>query len=109
MVRLREIRRELHSIYLDASDDRGAAWRDVMRNKHEPTAELIIGRKRPTWSDCVEIAEVALHRMYRLGPREKDDITHKLVWAVLSAGGIHEMFIPEIGDFTLEEAPKQLW
>jgi hypothetical protein len=112
MLRLREIRRELHNIYLaeyHSYNDRCAAWRDVMRKRHEPTAQQIIGRKKPNWSDCVEIAEVALHRMHRLGPREENDVLHKLVFAVLSAGGINEVFVPEIGDFSLEEAPKQLW
>ena len=114
MLQLREARRELHNIYLWPNEfrdheGRNTAWRDVMRNKHEPTAQLILGRKNPTWSDCVEIAEIALHRMYRLGPREKDDITHKLVWAVLSAGGVNEVFVPEIGGFTLDKAPGQLW
>jgi hypothetical protein len=118
MLRLREIRQELHSIYLATPDDypqqdhpdefgtrdgRSKAWREVMRNQHEPTAQRIIGRKDPTWSDCAEIAEIALQRMYRLGPQEKNDITHKLVWAVLRASGKRWIFIPEIGDFEVNE------
>jgi hypothetical protein len=31
---------------------------------------------------------------------------HALVWAVLSTSGVNEVFIPEIGDFSLEgDAP----
>ena len=83
MLRLREIRRELHSIYLATPDDypkqdrpdefgsrdgRTKAWREVMRGKHTPAVAEIVGRKKPTWQDCVEIAEIALHRMHRHGP-----------------------------------------
>jgi hypothetical protein len=50
-----------------------------------------------------------LHRMHRLGPREENCVLHKLVLAVLSAGGVNEVFIPEIGDISLDQAPNRLW
>ena len=114
MLQLREARRELHNIYLWPNEfrdheGRNKAWRDVMRHKHEPTAQLILGRKNPTWSDCMEIAEVALHQMHRRGPTDRNDPLVALVWAVLSAGGTTEVFVPEIGGFSLEEGPAKLW
>ena len=46
LARLREIRRELHDIYLwDTSDGRTEAWRDVMVNRHKPAEASIIGRE----------------------------------------------------------------
>jgi hypothetical protein len=115
MLRLREIRQELHQIYLSHPHDysshkaREKAWRDVMRNQHTPTAQQIIGRKKTTWADCVEIAEIALHGMHRRGPYDRNDPLVALVWAVMSAGGIEEVFVPEIGDFRLEKGPRGLW
>jgi len=109
---LREVRRELHSIYLSRFEDfrpldhpdefgsrdgRQKAWRDVMVKKHTPLADAIVGRKKTTWQDCAEIAEVALHQMYRRGPRNRSDPLVALVFAVLSAGGQEEFFIPELG------------
>ena len=109
MLRLREIRRELHEIYLWGPHDfpkpkaRQQAWRDVMVNRHRPTEGLIIGRKNPTWRDCVEIAEVCMHSVTRERRWDTSNPTHALVWAVLSTSGVNEVFIPEIGDFSLEE------
>jgi hypothetical protein len=116
MLRLREIRRELHHIYLMGPDEfpntdgRQKAWRDVMRNQHTPTVEQILGRKKPTWQDCVEIAECCLHHMYRQRSFRSDDPMRRLVWAVLSAGGVEEMFVPEIGNLSLEgEEAREIW
>ena len=119
MLRLREIRRELHHIYLSTPNDfpklerpdefgiadgRTRAWRDVMRNQHQPTERQIIGRKKPTWRDCVEIAEVCIHTAAReWHGLDTTKPMHALVWAVLSAGGIDEVYIPEIGNFSLDE------
>jgi hypothetical protein len=104
LLQLREIRRELHEIYLwDTSDTRGASWRHVMQNKYVPTVAEIVGRRNATWADCVEIAEIAMWRMHRLGPPDKDDLHYRLVRAVLSAGGINEIFILEIGDMSIDE------
>jgi hypothetical protein len=101
LLQLREIRRELHGIYLwDNSKTRTAAWRDVMVNKHTPTAAQIVGRKNPTWQDCVEIAEVCLHRMRRQYPADPTDPMRALVWAVLNAGGVNEVIVPEVGNFS---------
>lgn len=79
-----------------------------MRNRHKPTAAQIVGREKPTWRDCVEIAS-ALHQMHRRGPTDRNDPLCALVWAVLSAGGVQEMFVPEIGNLSLEKGPRQLW
>ena len=121
MLRLRETRRELHSIYLATPDDypkqdrpdefgsrdgRTKAWREVMRGKHTPTKRQIIGRKKPTWSDCVEIAEICLfdiHRHGPCGPYFRDNPMIALVHAVLSAGAVGQVIIPEIGDFSPPE------
>jgi hypothetical protein len=113
-LQFREVWRELHHIYLSTPEDytlttRDAAWRDVMRNKCMPLGERIIGRKNPTWQDCREIAEICLHRMYRRGPHDRSDPLYALVWAVLSAGGVKEIFVPAIGDFSLDRGPSELW
>jgi hypothetical protein len=115
MLRLREIRRELHSIYLKGPEDfpkpkgRQQAWRHLMVNHHRPTAEKIIGRRKPTWSDCVEIAEICLQDIHRHGPFDRSNPMCALVLAVLSASGVKEAFIPEIGNFDLDAGPEKLW
>jgi hypothetical protein len=119
MLRLRDIRHELHEIYLSMPSDfprlerpdelgnrcgRSKAWREVMRGHYRPTEAQIIGRKNPTWRDCVEIAEVCIHTATReWHGLDTTKPMHALVWAVLSAGGINEVYIPEIGNFSLNE------
>jgi hypothetical protein len=80
-----------------------------MVNHHQPTAEKIINRKKPTWADCVEIAEVCLHDMHRRGLYDQNNPLCALAWAVLRAGGTEEVFIPEIGRFDLGQGPGKLW
>jgi hypothetical protein len=105
LLQLREIRLELHDIYLwDQSPTRGVSWRHVMQTKHNPVVAEIVGRRKATWADCVEIAEIAMWDLHRLPPPNKDDLHHRLVSAVLSAGGISEIFIPEIGGLSIDEA-----
>ena len=109
LLRLREIRRELHEIYMwDTSKGRTEAWRSVSVNQHAPTAAKIIGRERPTWQDCVEIAEVCLHKMRRPYPADPTDPTRALVWAVLNAGGVEHVFLPEVGGFSIEKGVRDL-
>jgi hypothetical protein len=105
LLQLREIRRELHDIYMwgGTSEARCAAWRHVMQTRPKPIVAEIVGRRKATWADCVEIAEIALWRMHRLGPPDTDDLNYRLVRAVLSAGGISEIFVPEIGDMSIDE------
>lgn len=105
LLRLRKVREELHDIYLwNTSNDRGVAWRNVMRNKHEPLADAIIGRidKNPTWQDCREIAEAALFHMHRQGPHDRSNPLCALVYAVLWASGETVLFVPEIGKYSLK-------
>lgn len=104
----REVWRELHGIYLSTEEDytlttRAAAWRDVMQNKCAPLRAQIVERKNPTWQDCREIAEICLFQLHRQGPHDRGDPRCALVYAVLSAAGVRETFIPEIGNFSLEE------
>ena len=100
--------RELHSVYLWPEDypSQGArqqAWRDIMVNRCQPLKAQIIGRANPTWTDCVEIAHICLHRIYRQGPHDRGDPLYALPHAVLSAGGVDGVFIPEIGQHSLGE------
>lgn len=115
-LQLREIRKALHECYLwpdsyPSHDARQTAWRDLMVNHHSPLEAEIVGRKKPTWQDCREIAEICLFDMHRrLG--ERSDPRNALVYAVLSAAGVGDVFVPEIGgfsvkDFSVEEAYKR--
>jgi len=110
MLRLRDVRRELHGVYLSEPHDRlsselrGKEWRDLMQREHKPLAAQIVGRRKPTWTDCTEIAEVATWTMVRLGAHDRADPRNALVYAVLSASGVTEIFVPEIGDFRTSAA-----
>jgi hypothetical protein len=112
-VRFREVWRELHSIYLTQPDDyledgRSKAWSDVMQNKCKPLQKQIIGRTNPTWSDCVEIAEICLHKMSRQGPDNRSDPLCALVHAVLKAGGVKMVFVPEIGFYSVDGTGQEV-
>lgn len=110
-LQLREIRQSLHSVYLrqeeyPSGEAYRVAWRDLMVNHHKPLEAQIIGRHEPTWTDCREIAEICLHSMYRRrSAADRSDPRDALVYAVLSAGGgVTEVFVPEIGGRSLEDA-----
>jgi hypothetical protein len=56
---LREINRALHRCHLaNHSEARQREWRSLMVDEYGPTAHAIAGREKPTWSDCVELAEI---------------------------------------------------
>jgi hypothetical protein len=99
LLRLREVRRALHACYLrqDRSNYQ-KEWRDLMLNHYQPLKASITGRRKPTWADCTEIAEAAMWEMIRLGPADRSDPRNALVYAVLSASGVSEVFVPEIGE-----------
>jgi hypothetical protein len=68
----------------------------------------IRNRKNPTWRDCVEIAEACLHfRNRRSGSHDydRDDPMCALVFAVLRAGGVDEVFLPEVGRLSIIDGP----
>ena len=112
-LQLREVREALHQCYLWPNDylsmdARQKEWRDLMVNEHKPLEAEIVGRKKPTWKDCREIAEICLFGMHRR-PGQRSDPRNALVYAVLSAAGVGDVFVPEIGgfsmkDFSVEEA-----
>jgi hypothetical protein len=79
-----------------------------MVNQHRPLEAQIIGRSKPTWQDCVEIAEVAIHDMAHRRSFDRSNPSCALVFAVLSTAGTTEVFIPEIGNFSLDEASSEL-
>jgi hypothetical protein len=68
-LRLREIRQELHAIHLTGRGDlygegkntqehRYRPWRSLMMEHYRPLAHAIESRPEPTWTDCVELAEI---------------------------------------------------
>ena len=67
LAQLREVRRALHACYLRQGEQ--LEWRPLMVNHHRPLEKSIVGRRKPTWQDCTEIAEVAMWEMVRLGPQ----------------------------------------
>ena len=57
-LQLRELRRELHRLYMRPhSEARDMRWRALMTEHYRPTADAIASRPNPTWADCVELAE----------------------------------------------------
>jgi hypothetical protein len=96
LAQLREVRRALHACYLRQGEQ--LEWRPLMVNHHRPLEKSIVGRRKPTWQDCTEIAEVAMWEMVRLGPADRSNPRNALVHAVLSASGVSEVFVPAIGE-----------
>jgi hypothetical protein len=111
-LQLREVREALHQCYMRqhhlSFDVSEREWRNLMVNHHKPLEAEIVGRRKPTWQDCREIAEICLFDMHRRR-HERNDPRDTLVYAVLRAAGVGDVFVPEIGrfsvtDFSVEEA-----
>jgi hypothetical protein len=69
-----------------------------MVDHHRPLEASIVGRRRPTWADCAEIAEVAMLQTVWARDPDRSDPTTALVYAVLSASGATEVFVPTRGE-----------
>jgi hypothetical protein len=103
LLQLREVRRALHDCYLRQHDYPSPSayqqdWFDLFVHSAQPLEWEIVSRRKVTWSDCTEIAEVAMHRMVRFGPADLTDARNALVYAVLSASGVTEVLVPTIGE-----------
>jgi hypothetical protein len=96
LLQLREVRRALHECYLRQGEQ--PEWRPLMVDHHHPLAASIVGRRRPTWADCTEIAEVAMFDILRGFEVQMSDPKTALVYAVLSASGATEVFVPTRGE-----------
>jgi hypothetical protein len=76
-LKLRELRRIVHAVHLESpsTEARARKYRSLMVKNYRPLADSIAERSEPTWSDCVELAEIcwqAMAKEWRTATHDRD-------------------------------------
>ena len=96
-LRLRSLKRDLLRVH-DAQDDyptlaaRTEDWRALMRQV-DPVEKRIMARPATTWTDVVELAEVAWWGLAHRGDQWRDRPASVLTRAVLTLGGGERFYL----------------
>jgi hypothetical protein len=74
-LKLRELRRIVHAVHLEypGTEARTRKYRTLMVKNYLPLAQSVAERSEPTWSDCVELAEICWQAMAKEWRTATDD------------------------------------